>query len=156
MDILIDPKLDDLVGITEKELSVERLYGWALRNDCGAVVMFSGTVRNSSGTREGVTGLTYEAYESVALERMRSLIDEMRKRFGPLGKVGILHRVGSLSIMESTVVVVVSAPHRGGAFEAARFGIDSLKTSVPIWKKEQWKDGSDWGLNAVPVGDLGA
>jgi molybdopterin synthase catalytic subunit len=68
-----------------------------------------------------------------------------------LGRIALLHRTGHLEVGETSVVVVVSAPHRGEAFEAARFAIDTLKTTVPIWKKETWPGGSEWGTDAVPV-----
>jgi molybdopterin synthase catalytic subunit len=97
--------------------------------------------------------LTYEAYHEVALRKMQEVIDEARRRFPTLGRVGIVHRVGRLSLSESAVVVVVSAPHRPEAFDAARYCIDAVKQSVPIWKKEEWQAQSAWGTRAhTPIG----
>jgi molybdopterin synthase catalytic subunit len=76
----------------------------------------------------------------------------MRSRLWPkLGRIALLHRVGRLAVTERAVVVVVSAPHRGSAFAAAEWAIDTLKESVPIWKKEEWVGGSDWGVDATPI-----
>lgn len=80
---------------------------------------------------------------------MQEVIDEARRRFPTVGRVALVHRLGELQLTESSVVVVASAPHRPEAFDAARFCIDALKQSVPIWKKEEWSGGSDWGTNAV-------
>lgn len=139
----------DLVDISETPLDVGALYEWALLPSCGAVVMFSGTVRDHADDRNGVTSLTYEAYRDVALAKMQDVLIEARRQFPSLGRVALVHRVGELALTESAVVVVVSAPHRPEAFQAARYCIDALKQSVPIWKKEEWSTGSDWGTNAV-------
>lgn len=139
----------DRVHISETPLDVGALYEWALSPECGAVVVFSGTVRNNAEGRSGVTALTYEAYRDVAQEKMQEIVNEARRQFPGLGRVAVVHRVGELSLTESAVVVVVSAPHRPEAFEAARYCIDALKQSVPIWKKEEWSAGSDWGTNAA-------
>jgi molybdopterin synthase catalytic subunit len=81
---------------------------------------------------------------------------ELRARWPTVGRVALLHRVGVLEVGESAVVVVVSAPHRDEAFAAARFGIDALKRSVPIWKRETWSGGESWGLEAQHIVDAGA
>ena len=82
------------------------------------------------------------------MPRLATIVDEARVRWPDLGRMALLHRVGPVPIGDSAVVVVASAPHRGAAFEAARFGIDTLKATVPIWKREHWSDGQDWGLQA--------
>lgn len=126
---------------------------WATDASCGAVVSFRGTVRDHAEGRLGVEVLAYEAYESVALARMNELVVEARRRWPVLGRVALLHRVGTLALTDVAVLVVVAAPHRGEAFEAARWLIDALKATVPIWKRERWADGDDWGLGAQPLVD---
>jgi molybdopterin synthase catalytic subunit len=85
---------------------------------------------------------------------LAAIAADARRRWPGLGRVALLHRVGRLELGEVSVAVVVSAPHRGEAFEAARFAIDTLKETVPIWKRESWSGGSDWGTRAVPVGEV--
>jgi molybdopterin synthase catalytic subunit len=126
-----------------------------VRPDCGAVVLFSGTVRDHAEGRDGVEHLTYEAYEEQAVERFAAIAGELRRRWPATGRVALLHRVGRLQVGESSVVTVVSAPHRAEAFEAGRFAIDALKESAPIWKHEVWADGADWGTGAHDVRDAG-
>jgi molybdopterin synthase catalytic subunit len=109
------------------------------------VVLFAGTVRDHSEGRSGVTELEYEAYEEQVEPRMEAIAAEARARWAGAGAVALLHRVGRLDVGEPSVVVVVSAPHRGEAFEAARFCIDTLKATVPIWKRERWDGGEEWG-----------
>jgi len=145
---------DDWVAITDLTLDVGVAYEWAVRPACGAVVVFSGTVRDHADGRDNVSHLTYEAYEDKARERMFEIIAEARRKWPTIERVALLHRVGRLSLGESSVLVVVSSPHRPEAFEAARFGIDALKASVPIWKKEQWGDGGDWALGAQHITDV--
>jgi len=139
------------VELTSAELSPGAVYEWAVREDCGAVVLFSGTVRDHAEGREGVEHLTYEAYEEQAVPKMRAIADEIRARWPATGRIALLHRLGQMFVTESTVLVVVSSPHRPEAFEAARFGIDALKASVPIWKHEVWQDGAGWGTGATPL-----
>ena len=148
---------NDWVALTTDDLDVGRAYEWAVRPGCGAVVVFSGTVRDHADGRNDVTHLTYEAYEDKALERMSEIIVEARRRWPVLERVALLHRVGRLTLGESSVLVVVSSPHRPEAFEAGRFCIDTLKVAVPIWKQEEWSEGTDWGTGAseiVPVTSL--
>jgi len=139
---------DDWVGITADPLPVAAAYEWAVRPDCGAVVLFSGTVRDHAEGRSGVDHLTYEAYEEQAVSKMAEIAAEIRVRWPDTGRIALVHRTGRLEIGESSVIVVVSTPHRGEAFEAGRYGIDALKVSVPIWKHEVWEGGSDWGTGA--------
>ena len=143
----------DWLELTADELPIGAAYDWAVRPDCGAVVLFSGTVRDHADGRTGVTSLTYEAYEEHVVPRMERIATELRRRWPEAGRVVLWHRVGALGLGESSVVVAVSSPHRAEAFEAARFGIDALKVSAPIWKKESWGDGADegWALGAQEV-----
>ena len=143
----------DRVELVDSALDIGELYDWALTPSCGAVVVFSGIVRDHAEGRSGVTSLTYEAYRDVALAKMREVVAEARRQFSAVGRIALVHRLGDLQLTEASVVVVVSAPHRLDAFAAARFCIDTLKQTVPIWKKETWANGTDWGTNATaPVG----
>ena len=118
--------------------------------------MFSGTVRDHADGRDAVEHLTYEAYEEQAMPKLQAIVAELRARWPVAGRVVLLHRLGRLELGESSVLVVVSTPHRPEAFAAARFGIDALKASVPIWKHEVWNDGADWALGAQPLVDASA
>jgi molybdopterin synthase catalytic subunit len=139
---------DDWLEISSDPLPVADAYEWAVRSECGAVVLFSGTVRDHADGRPGVQYLTYEAYESQVVPKFEQIAKEVRNRWPQTGRVVLLHRTGRLEIGESSVIVVVSSPHRAEAFEAGRFAIDALKVSVPIWKHEVWEGGSDWGTGA--------
>ena len=129
-------------------------YDWAVVPSAGAVVMFSGTARNHSEGREGVETLAYEAYDEVVLTALGAVVAEMRIRWSAVRRVALVHRVGDVPVGESSVLVVVSAPHRPEAFAAARFGIDALKATAPIWKRETWKGGDDWAKTAQHITDL--
>lgn len=137
--------------ITATRLDVGAVYDWSVTDSCGAVVVFSGTVRNHSEGRTGVHTLSYEAFFEEVIPKCREIVSEMKNQWNDLGRIALIHRVGDLKLGESSVLVVVSAPHRPEAFEAARFGIDALKATVPIWKREAWATGSDWALGAQHV-----
>lgn len=141
----------DWVGITDDTLPVAAATEWAATPASGAVVTFSGVVRDHSDGRPGVVGLTYEAYEAEALRRLGEVVAATRSRWPVVERLVLLHRTGALSLSEASVVVVVSSPHRPEAFEAARFAIDTLKETVPIWKREHWEGGSDWAACSHPV-----
>jgi molybdopterin synthase catalytic subunit len=108
----------------------------------GAAVIFDGIVRDNTRGRRTLY-LDYEAYETMALKQMESLATEARTRFG-VRAVSIIHRLGPLEIGETSVLIVVASAHRGAAFEACRWIIDTLKKTVPIWKKEYFEDGAVW------------
>ncbi len=144
---------DNWLGLTDQELPIAGAYEWALLSRCGAVVLFSGTVRDHAEGRDDVQHLTYEAYDEQVQPVFSSIIDELRNRWPQTGRVVLLHRTGRLELEESSVIAVVSAPHRPEAFEAARYAIDALKEAAPIWKHEVWADGSDWGTGAYDVAD---
>lgn len=127
---------------------------WVQRPDCGAVVVFQGLVRDHSAGRVGVSELEYEAYDGEVQRRLARLADTMRKQWPDLGRLAILHRTGTLALSDTAVVVAVSAPHRDTAFDACRFGIDTLKSTVPIWKRERWAEGDSWGLDGQMVSAL--
>jgi molybdopterin synthase catalytic subunit len=146
--VALPPSGDDWVGFCQGALPLDRLTTWPVLPSCGAVVMFTGTVRDRSEGRPGVACLEYEAYEEAATAVMSQICREMRARWPALGRVALLHRTGALAPCEPSVAVAVSAPHRREAFEAARYGIDSLKSRAPIWKREFWQGGEAWGLDA--------
>lgn len=147
------------MGLTDESLPIGEVYEWCVVPRCGAVVLFSGTVRDhavddDSVMRNGVQFLEYEAYTEHAEASFRKIVDELRARWPHTGRVALLHRVGRLELGESSVVAAVSAPHRPEAFEAARYAIDALKASAPIWKRETWSSDatSAWGTGAhAPV-----
>jgi molybdopterin synthase catalytic subunit len=114
----------------------------------GAVATFDGIVRNESGGRETLY-LEYEAYEPMALKKMRAIAEQAQKQF-PVHRIAIVHRLGRMEIGETSVLIAVCSPHRAAAFDACRFAIDTLKTTVPIWKKEFFRDGAVWVEGAVP------
>ena len=147
---------DDLtwVGLTADVLPVGLVADWAVLPSCGAVVTFTGTARDHAEGRPDVSGLEYEAYESQIEPRFRAIADEARHRWPDLGRVAILHRTGPVAIGEASVVVAAGSPHRTEAFEAARWCIDTLKDTAPIWKREKWVGGESWGLDARALKDL--
>jgi molybdopterin synthase catalytic subunit len=108
----------------------------------GALALFLGVVRNEHAGRS-VLHLEYEAYESMALSEMQAIEREARRRW-PITEIRIVHRLGRMEIGETSVAVAVASPHRREAFEACRFAIDTLKKTVPIWKKEFYADGAVW------------
>ena len=142
---------DTWIELTEQPLQVGAAYDWALLPSCGAVVVFSGTVRDHSDGRTDVHTLTYEAYEEEVVPKCVAIVEEMRRQWSDIGRVALLHRIGELQLTESSVLVVVSSPHRPAAIEAARYGIDALKSTVPIWKHESWGDGGDWARSAQHI-----
>lgn len=143
------------VELSSDPLPVSEVHDWLVTPACGGQVVFTGTVRDHAEGRDDVVGLEYEAYEEPALARMRTVAEEARVRWPEAERIALLHRVGRLELGDVAVVVGVAAGHRDEAFAAARFCIDTLKSSVPIWKKELWAGGdrSDWGTNAVPIED---
>ena len=145
------PPERDWISLTHDPLPAAEALAWATRPDCGAVVTFCGTVRDHSEGRAGVEHLEYEAYEQQVEPRLARVAGAARERWPELGRLALLHRIGRLGIGEVSVVVVASAPHRGEAFEAARYCIDALKETVPIWKRETWAEGSGWGLCAYDL-----
>jgi len=114
----------------------------------GATVVFEGIVRNQSGGRRTLY-LEYEAYEAMALKQMEIIGEAMRNQFS-VDSVALVHRLGRLEIGETSVLIAVSSAHRRAAFEACRYGIDTLKQTVPIWKKEYFEDGAVWAQGEVP------
>jgi len=128
--------------ITEGELSVEEVTSKVGHPSCGAITIFVGTVRDVSRGRK-VLYLEYEAFKEMAERKLAEIGESIRTRWG-LDRVAITHRVGRLDLGEASVVIAVASPHRAEAFEACRHAIETLKKTVPIWKKEVWEGGEMW------------
>lgn len=132
-----------MIRLTSDAIDYHALTDAVLRPDCGAVVLFLGTVRELTGDVRTVF-LDYEAYPPMAEAKMAAIEADVRSKW-PVGDVAIVHRLGRLGVGEVSVAVAVSCPHRAQAFEACRYAIDRVKELVPIWKKENAPDGStDW------------
>ena len=132
-----------MVRLTRNAIDYHAMTEEVRRGDCGAVVLFLGTVRDLTGERVTVA-LDYEAYPAMAEKKMAEIEAETRKLW-PVGSITIEHRLGHMEIGDVSVAVTVSCPHRVQAFEACRYAIDRLKELVPIWKKENWADGvTEW------------
>jgi molybdopterin synthase catalytic subunit len=129
--------------ITTAPIDVDALYRAVLRDPDGAVVTFHGVVREYSDSGRAVRYLEYEAYPEMAEAQMRAIGAEIKRRWD-VDDVAMVHRIGRLEIGEASVVIAVAAPHRGEAFDACEYGIDTLKATVPIWKKEVFADGEVW------------
>ena len=128
--------------IVEEPISSDALYAKVLKDYNGAVVTFSGVVRDHSGETR-TDHLVYEAYPEMAEKKMAAIGEEIRARWG-IEDVAILHRVGRLEIGETSVLIAVASSHRAAGFQACRYAIDRLKETVPIWKKEVGENGEAW------------
>jgi molybdopterin synthase catalytic subunit len=152
------------VRIVREPISTEAVLGRLKMAEDGAAVIFEGVVRNQTRGRKTLY-LDYEAYEPMALKQLEQLAEDARTRFG-IRDVAIVHRLGRLEIGETSVLIVVASAHRAPAFEACRWIIDTLKKTVPIWKKEYFEDGAVWadgepfpeeiGGSAGTAGTIGA
>jgi MoaE-MoaD fusion protein len=131
-----------ILALTREPIDAARLIAEAKQAEDGAVVVFDGIVRNHSRGRRTLH-LDYEAYEAMALGQMRELGCKARERFA-IRQVTMIHRLGRLEIGETSVLIIVASAHRSAAFEACRWLIDTLKQTVPIWKKETFADGAVW------------
>ncbi|MDG0813756.1 molybdenum cofactor biosynthesis protein [Cohnella rhizosphaerae] len=129
-------------AISASALSAEHVLSLVHRPDHGAALLFAGTTRGLTGGQRTVT-LDYEAYEPMALAALRRIGDEIGERW-PGTLCAIHHRVGTVGIGETSVLIAVSSPHRAPAYEASRYAIERLKQTVPIWKREVYADGSEW------------
>ena len=135
-----------MVELTEAVIDVGVVREAVSREEAGAVLVFEGVTRNHHDGR-AVVRLEYEAYASMAKTQMSVICDTIASRW-PGSRVAMIHRIGVVDVGEASVVIAVSAPHRDEAYAASRFAIDTLKASVPIWKKEVYADGSVWKANA--------
>jgi len=152
--LLAPPSGDVWVALTSAPLIAGPVGIWAATPEAGAVVTFSGTVRDHAPGRDGVTSLTYEAYVEAAAARLAEVADDTRARWPDVCRVAALHRTGRLEVGDVAVVVAVSSPHRSDAFAAASHCIDTLKATVPLWKKEAWAGGEEWGTDASPIAEV--
>lgn len=129
-------------ALTKEPIDTRALAGRLLRGEDGAVVHFEGVVRNNTKGRP-TTHLDYECYEPMAVKAMAEIGREIAREYS-IGRIGMVHRLGRLEVGETSVAIVVTAPHRKDAFQAALEGINRLKRYVPIWKKEHFADGEVW------------
>jgi len=150
-DVLAPAQGDEWLELTAEPLPTERALRWVERPSCGAVACFVGTVRDQAEGHTDVRAIDYEAYTSQVLPRFEAIASAARDRWPGLGGVVVWHRVGRVELGEASVVVVVSTPHRGDAFDACRYLIDTLKATAPIWKHETWEGGTDWSLASRPI-----
>lgn len=139
-------------GVRTEAISIDEVMALVADPGAGGTVVFVGTVRDHSDGWEGVEQLDYSVYRDMAEPLLARIAQEAAERW-PLNGVCILHRVGTLPVGEQTVVVAASAPHRGEAFEAARYGIDEVKRRVPVWKLERGPNGERWiGIDSPAEG----
>ncbi|MGH9341822.1 MAG: molybdenum cofactor biosynthesis protein MoaE [Acidobacteriota bacterium] len=131
-----------MIEIVEKEIDRRSVMESVNAPESGAIVTFDGTVRNHNLGKK-VTHLYYETYPEMAVQELAKIRDEALERW-PVQALSLVHRVGRIEIGESSVFIAVSAPHRKDAFEACLFAIDTLKATVPIWKKEYFEGGEVW------------
>ncbi len=135
------------IKLIEGELSLGECYEYVQDDSCGGLALFVGTVRNNTKGKE-VLKLQFSAYEPMAVKEMNLIALKAIDMFG-IHKIAIHHAVGNLGIGEVPVIIAVSSAHREAAFKACQFAIDTLKETVPIWKKEFFEDGEIW-VNAHP------
>jgi MoaE-MoaD fusion protein len=142
----------DIVKLVRDPIDAQTLIAHIRGAGDGAIVLFDGFVRNHSKNRR-TRYLEYEAYEAMAVAKMREIATHLHDNFAIDG-VAMVHRLGRLEIGETSILIVVSGAHRAATFDACRYAIDTLKRTVPIWKKEYFEDGSMWAdgeLLAVPA-----
>ncbi len=139
---------DDICQLVREPIDTTELARHVRAPEDGAVVTFDGFVRNQSHSRSTLY-LEYEAYESMALAKMREIGAQLHEKYS-IHRVAMIHRLGRMEIGETSVFIAVSAPHRAAAFDACRFAIDTLKRTVPIWKKEYFEDGAVWADGELP------
>jgi molybdopterin synthase catalytic subunit len=130
------------IKISGEPLNIKACIDWVMSPDCGGIDVFIGTVRASTKGK-CVVKLEFEAYEAMALKEMEKIAEDVLQKWA-VHKIVIHHRTGVLEVGEVPVVIVVSAAHRDAAFDACRYTIDTLKQTVPIWKKEIFEDGEVW------------
>jgi molybdopterin synthase catalytic subunit len=142
----------DLLVLVRDPIDQAALIRHVRAAEDGAVVTFDGCVRNHSHGRRTLY-LDYEAYEAMALAKIREIAGQIHEKFS-IHQVAIAHRLGRLEIGETSVFIAVSSAHRPAAFDACRFAIDTLKRTVPIWKKEYFEDGAVWADGEMPPAPL--
>lgn len=144
-----DVAAEDIFVLVREPIRATEIVTRVKASQDGAVVVFDGFVRDHSGGKQTLY-LEYEAYEPMALGKMREIGAGIRESF-PVHRIAIVHRLGRLEIGETSVLIAISARHRAAAFDACRFAIDTLKRTVPIWKKEFFRDGAVWAEGELPA-----
>lgn len=133
--------------VTSEKLNIQTCYDFVQDSSCGGIALFVGTVRNHSYQKE-VTLLNFSSYSSMAVKEITKIAEQALQKFD-IYKIAIHHAIGDLQIGDIPVIIAVSSSHRGAAFKACEFSIDTLKKTVPIWKKEHFLDGQVW-VNSHP------
>jgi len=137
-----------MVELITDKISVDKILNAVEDRSTGAVVLFLGRVRDHANGRH-VTGMAYEAYSEMAHKKMQEIEDEIKKRW-PVQQIAMVHRTGKLELGEVSVAIAIACSHRKEAFQSCQFAIDTLRETVPIWKKEQFVDGEEWVEGTVP------
>ncbi len=134
--------MEVLIDLVEQDIDIETLYQWVLSPEAGSIVAFTGTVRNNSSNKS-VTRLEFEAYLPMAKKELRKIVDKISADYDII-RVAIQHRIGILPVGGVAVYIAVATPHRAEGFTVCKYIIDTLKKTVPIWKKEVFEDGEVW------------
>jgi len=134
--------MEPLISITHERLDRDALVAAVSHPGAGGIVVFEGVVRDNARGKQ-VRYLEYDVYPEMAVQQIREIVAEAERRWG-VERVAVAHRIGRLEIGEASVMIVVASPHRAEAFDACRYIIDTLKTTVPIWKKEVATNGEEW------------
>src|ERR1700682_5739437 len=138
----------DITSLVHDPIDRDTLAAYVRGSEDGAIVIFDGFVRDHSKNRRTLY-LEYEAYEPMALAKIQEIAAHLHNQFS-IHRVAMVHRLGRLEIGETSVYIAVSAPPRAAAFDACRYAIDTLKRTVPIWKKEYFEDGAVWADGELP------
>jgi molybdopterin synthase catalytic subunit len=138
----VDEYFDGMIEITHTKIDITKIIDHVSALEGGATCLFVGTVRNKTANKK-VIRLEYEGYEPMAVSEMEKIAWEAQKKW-PVIRIAISHRLGILNLGEEAVAIAVSTPHRKESFEACQFAIDTLKLTVPIWKKEIFEGGEEW------------
>lgn len=134
--------MEPLIQLTSEPLNREALIAAVSHPSAGGIVVFEGVVRNNARGKQ-IRYLEYDVYPEMAEQQIRTIIAEAVRKWG-VERIAVAHRFGRLEIGEASVIIAVAAPHRAEAFDACRYIIDTLKTTVPIWKKEVATNGEEW------------
>jgi molybdopterin synthase catalytic subunit len=134
--------MEPIIQLTREPLNRDSLIEAVSHPSTGGIVVFEGIVRDNARGKQ-VRYLEYDVYPEMAEQQIRTIITEAERRWG-IERIAVAHRFGRLEIGEASVIIVVATPHRSEAFEACRYIIDTLKTTVPIWKKEVASNGEEW------------
>jgi molybdopterin synthase catalytic subunit len=152
----VEPGPVDWIEVSQCARTADELSSWATRDSCGAVVTFCGTVRTHSPGHDDITALEYETDIALAEGRIGEIVASARARWPEIVAVAVHHRAGVVDLGENAVIVAVSSPHRQQAFAAAQYCIDTLKQSVPIYKRDIWPGGSSWSTETQPISPVRA